>query len=216
MTHSRPGDMPHGIPMLARGKHRGPAEGSCLMEYVSVLAGSRFTDRPRCAHPLLSWLARRVNDSVSDSARPQLARLAPGLIGTRVDDRGARGVVRAVVYGELAAMGLAAAPKDPWLRELDELATAYLGRRPLPPGAPGPGRSASRVSRRRWQTLATFDRNFTFGVACQALGRLEPEQGDRLLSAALAASVARSRRHLGLCEAAVPVLPTTQGAPARD
>lgn len=194
--------------MLAGGKHRDPAEGSCLMEYVSVLAGSRFTDRPRCTHPLLSWLARRVNDSVSDAARPQLARLAPGLIGTRVESRGARGVVRAVVYGELAAMGLAAAPNDRWLRELDELAAAYLVRRSLPQESPRPVRPASIVSRRRWQTLATFDRNFTFGVACQALDRLEPEQRDRLLKAALAASVARSRRHLGLPDGAVPVLAT--------
>jgi hypothetical protein len=49
------------------------------MEYTSVLAGLRFTDRPRCTAPTLAGLARLVNDASSDDARPELARLAPEL-----------------------------------------------------------------------------------------------------------------------------------------
>jgi hypothetical protein len=32
--------LPGGLPLLVRGRHADPGEGSCLMEYVSVLAGS--------------------------------------------------------------------------------------------------------------------------------------------------------------------------------
>jgi hypothetical protein len=70
---------PVGLPQLGRGRHAVPEEGACLMEYTSVLAGLRFTDRPRCTAPTLAGLARLVNDASSDDARPELARLAPEL-----------------------------------------------------------------------------------------------------------------------------------------
>jgi hypothetical protein len=70
---------PVGLPQLGRGRHAVPEEGACLMEYTSVLAGLRFTDRPRCTAPTLAGLARLVNDASSDAARPELARLAPEL-----------------------------------------------------------------------------------------------------------------------------------------
>jgi hypothetical protein len=73
--------------MLDRGGHRSPDQGACLMEYVSVLAGTRFSDHPRCTHPALAQLARVVNDEVVDpAARSRLAVLAPDLIGTRCRD----------------------------------------------------------------------------------------------------------------------------------
>jgi len=57
------------------------------MEYVSVLAGTRFSDHPRCTHPALAQLARVVNDEIADpAARSRLAVLAPDLIGTRCRD----------------------------------------------------------------------------------------------------------------------------------
>jgi len=56
------------------------------MEYVSVLAGERFSDHPPCTHPTLARLARQVNDAATDTGRPRLARLAPGPIGTDADD----------------------------------------------------------------------------------------------------------------------------------
>jgi hypothetical protein len=50
------------------------------MEYMSVLAGAGFTDRPRCTAPGLAELTRRVNDDVGDTVRANLALLAPDLI----------------------------------------------------------------------------------------------------------------------------------------
>src|SRR5699024_10381953 len=71
-----------GLPVLSCGKHNDPRDGACLMEYVSVLAGEKFTDRPSCVDPLLAHLARMVNDATSSSARHTLARLAIDLVGT--------------------------------------------------------------------------------------------------------------------------------------
>src|SRR3954449_10466785 len=76
--------VPDQLPVLSRGWHRGPEDGACVMEYVSVLAGARFTDHPRCTPPALAALARLVNDRiVDDGVRSELALLAPELIGVR-------------------------------------------------------------------------------------------------------------------------------------
>lgn len=78
-----PGRAPNQLPLLQRGYHRRPEDGACVMEYVSVLAGEKFTDHPRCTHPALATLARLVNDWIDDDkARGELALLAPDLIGT--------------------------------------------------------------------------------------------------------------------------------------
>lgn len=71
-----------GLPVLSCGKHNDPRDGACLMEYVSVLAGERFTDRPGCADDLLAHLARMVNDATSAPARSALTRLAADIVGT--------------------------------------------------------------------------------------------------------------------------------------
>ncbi|MFN2533759.1 MAG: hypothetical protein ABR528_00725 [Pseudonocardiaceae bacterium] len=78
--------VPDQLPVLSRGWHRGPEDGACVMEYVSVLAGARFTDHPRCTPPALAALARLVNDRiVDDGVRSKLALLAPDLIEVRAD-----------------------------------------------------------------------------------------------------------------------------------
>jgi hypothetical protein len=77
-----------GLPALEAGSHARPEQGACLLEYVSVLAGERFCDRPRCVDRRLASLARAVNDALDDTARPQLARLAPALIGTAIPSSG--------------------------------------------------------------------------------------------------------------------------------
>ncbi|HJP76523.1 MAG TPA: hypothetical protein VJ914_19800 [Pseudonocardiaceae bacterium] len=69
--------------ILSSGRHRDPREGRCLLELVSVLAGERWTDHPRCVHPVLASVARRVNDACSDEGRDALIPLAAPLIGTR-------------------------------------------------------------------------------------------------------------------------------------
>ncbi|MFC0864009.1 hypothetical protein ACFHYQ_17060 [Sphaerimonospora cavernae] len=78
--------MPPVMPMLSRGKHRSPSKGACFMEFVSYLAGERWSDHPACTHPLLAGVARLVNDHTSDAARPHLATLIPSVIGLTGDD----------------------------------------------------------------------------------------------------------------------------------
>jgi hypothetical protein len=56
------------------------------MELASFLAGERWSDHPKCTHPLLSSLARTVNDCTSDAGRPRLAPLIPSVIGLSSDD----------------------------------------------------------------------------------------------------------------------------------
>ena len=78
---------PARLPLLGRGRHARPEVGACLMGYVSVLAGERFSDAPACTHPALAALARLVNDRVGgEGARSCLALLAPDLIGTNRSD----------------------------------------------------------------------------------------------------------------------------------
>lgn len=55
------------------------------MEMASVLAGERWSDHPRCTHPLLGDLARRVNDRTSDEQRHHLAILIPAVVGLTSD-----------------------------------------------------------------------------------------------------------------------------------
>ena len=64
---------------LQAGRHQHPDDGTCLMEYVSMLAGQPFTDAPRCTEPLVAELARMVNDGIGEEARSTLISLAPRL-----------------------------------------------------------------------------------------------------------------------------------------
>lgn len=77
---------PEHVPVLSRGKHRTPRNGACFMEFASYLAGERWSDHPKCTHPLLAALARRVNDHTSDEGRQRLAPLIPSVIGLTSDD----------------------------------------------------------------------------------------------------------------------------------
>ena len=69
----------HGPVNLSAGAHLSSAEGTCLMEAVSVAAQLPWSDSPPCTHPVLAHLARLVNDSVSDHGRQRLAVLVPDL-----------------------------------------------------------------------------------------------------------------------------------------
>lgn len=77
---------PDFVPILSRGRHRRPSKGACFMELASFLAGEKWSDHPRCTHPLLGTLARAVNDQTSDGARGRLAELIPEVIGLTSDD----------------------------------------------------------------------------------------------------------------------------------
>src|SRR3954449_8729756 len=104
-SSARP-SIPDGLPQLQAGSHLAPEDGACLMEYVSVLAGTTFSDHPGCTDPTLAALARLVNDSCSDAGRPLLAVLAPDLAATpRADARRTAAVVRAAVGAAFTAAG---------------------------------------------------------------------------------------------------------------
>lgn len=77
---------PDGLPTLSRGSHRAHDGEACVMEYVSLLAGEDWTDRPRCTHPMLSAAARVVNDSLHDDARHLMIPLIGRLFGTNPYD----------------------------------------------------------------------------------------------------------------------------------
>ena len=80
---SKPPDI---VPVLSSGRHRNPRKGACFMEMASYLAGERWSDHPTCTHPLLSSLARLVNDALPDSERSQLLSLIPDVVGLTGDD----------------------------------------------------------------------------------------------------------------------------------
>jgi hypothetical protein len=71
------------MPVLSAGKHSRPSQGACLMEYVSVLAGRRFSAKPECTDRTLAAIARAVNDYSSDRARQHLAGYAGALSTAR-------------------------------------------------------------------------------------------------------------------------------------
>lgn len=56
------------------------------MEYASFLAGERWSDHPKCTHPLLAGVARGVNDHISDRGRARLVDHIPAVIGLNGDD----------------------------------------------------------------------------------------------------------------------------------
>lgn len=78
--------LPELVPILSRGKHRHARKGACFMEMAAYLAGERWSDHPRCTHPLLGELARLVNDFTSDDNRSQLVDFIPSVIGLTSDD----------------------------------------------------------------------------------------------------------------------------------
>ncbi|GAB3441712.1 hypothetical protein GCM10027517_18050 [Phycicoccus ginsengisoli] len=74
------------VPVLSAGKHRTPRKGACFMEMASFLAGEKWSDHPRCTHPLLASMARLVNDALSDEERRRIATLVPDVVGLVGED----------------------------------------------------------------------------------------------------------------------------------
>lgn len=74
--------VPEFMPVISSGKHESPKEGACVMEYVSILSGEEFTDRPRCTDPKLASLAISINDILPDHHRSVLIPFITQLIGT--------------------------------------------------------------------------------------------------------------------------------------
>jgi hypothetical protein len=76
-------EIPDGLPILSRGKHRTARKGACFMEMASLLANEPWSDHPRCTHPVLAHLARMVNDHTTDRHRGDLVVLIPAVVGLR-------------------------------------------------------------------------------------------------------------------------------------
>lgn len=97
-------EVPETLPILSRGKHLNPRDGACVMELVSVLAGERWSDHPRCTHPALAELARLVNDALPEGDHVLLGPVAADLVGLRpADVRVTPALVRLCISAQSAA-----------------------------------------------------------------------------------------------------------------
>ena len=74
------------IMKLARGKHSSPRHGACVMELASMVAGERFSDRPRSVSPVIAAFLRGYNDLVDDRRRQDLIRYASEAVGTAASE----------------------------------------------------------------------------------------------------------------------------------
>ncbi len=90
------------VPILTAGRHRGPRQGACFMEFASFLAGERWSDHPACTHLLVAALARDVNDLTTDRGRDRLMPLVTRVIGVKEVDE-----VRVATLAAAAAMPVA-------------------------------------------------------------------------------------------------------------
>jgi hypothetical protein len=130
------------MPILSRGCHESPAEGACFMELASFLAGERWSDRPKCTHPVLAGIARLVNDYMTDEGRHRLLPLLPRYMGTTAgrDDRRVADALRAWMESYPHAVGMFggnAAGDDALLAYATGLVDEYdrlTGRSPVPAG----------------------------------------------------------------------------------
>lgn len=77
--------VPDFLPTISAGAHDSGDGEACVMEYVSLLAGEEWSDRPECTHPLLAHEARTVNDLLADDDRGRLVPLVGRLFGTTDD-----------------------------------------------------------------------------------------------------------------------------------
>jgi hypothetical protein len=68
------------LPVLIPGTGLGPAKLGCLMQFVAHLSDGSFVENPDCTNHTLSSIAVWVNDHVTDSIRPGLARFVPDLL----------------------------------------------------------------------------------------------------------------------------------------
>src|SRR5947209_11909484 len=68
---------------LARGRHRSPGDGVCVMELASMLAGEPFSDQPASVSPVVAGFLRAYNDAATESQRQLLFRFASAALGTR-------------------------------------------------------------------------------------------------------------------------------------
>ncbi|MGR7028146.1 hypothetical protein [Geodermatophilus sp. URMC 62] len=78
--------VPEGMPVLGRGRHRSPARGACFLEYTALLAGEPFSDSPACVDGELAAVLRHANDRLSAADRQRLVPLLGRAIGLAVPE----------------------------------------------------------------------------------------------------------------------------------
>ncbi len=71
---------------LKSGAHKSFDDGACIMELVSYVANEPWSDHPRCACPILTEYAIRLNDKFNDEHRQLMKPFIMSLIGTRATD----------------------------------------------------------------------------------------------------------------------------------
>jgi hypothetical protein len=72
----------HQTIQLCRGAHVSPDKGVCVMELASMLAGEKFSDRPRSVSPVLCRFLRAYNDLLDDDRRQDLYPIASRVVGS--------------------------------------------------------------------------------------------------------------------------------------
>lgn len=83
MSHDSPPAISYKTIGLSKGRHSSPAEGACVMELASMIAGEPFSDHPRTVCPVIAALLRAYNDSLDDRRRQDLYSVAAQVVGTR-------------------------------------------------------------------------------------------------------------------------------------
>ena len=95
---------PDFLPTLSSGSHDAEQGEACVMEYVSLLAGEQWSDRPECTHPLLAHEARTTNDLLRDGDRSRLVPLIGRLFGTTDDSPELRARLRIAQARQVVAL----------------------------------------------------------------------------------------------------------------
>ncbi len=72
----------HQTVRLRHGRHVSPAQGACVVELASMLAGEPFSDHPETVCPVIAAFLRGYNDRLPDGELDELYPYAALVVGT--------------------------------------------------------------------------------------------------------------------------------------
>jgi hypothetical protein len=72
----------HQTVVLRKGRHDSPDRGACVIELASMLAGERFSDRPKSVCPVIAGFLRGYNDLLPEGDEDELYAYAARVVGT--------------------------------------------------------------------------------------------------------------------------------------